>query len=195
MPEPAVTDPRDTRTLIPRLRRAIEGPTGDGSILSDPQVNAIGADAIASVIFYSGSLLGSELEVSERDTQYMSPIAWVTSPALTDVQATAIVSQAALDYWFTQLSSISGGKTAQEIADESTKWSWEISPQSIVERLRQLRADRDAALEALLKQGEALDSDYISYISVRDNWTSRLIEPWVENGSTAQGGLNPLEFV
>jgi hypothetical protein len=191
-----VTDQRDTRTLIPRLRRAIEGPTGTGSSLSDDQINAIGADAIGAIILYSNSLFGSELQVSERDPKYMAPVAWLTDPALSEPQATAIVSQAALDYWFMQLSSVDGGgKVLETIADESTNWSWEISPQSLVERLRQLRADRDAALEALQRDGEALDASYTSYIGVRDNWTSRLIEPWVEHGGVAQGGLNPLEFV
>lgn len=191
----AVTDPRDTRTLIPRLRRAVEGPTGDGSTLSDSQLNAIGADAIASMIFYSGTLLGCELEVAERDPTYMSPIAWLTEPALTDAKATAIISQAALDYFYMRLSSATTGKVHEAIADESTNWDWDISPQAVVERLRQLRADRDAALDALLKEGEALDSSYTSYIAVRDNWTARLIEPWVDESGISQGGLNPLEFV
>jgi hypothetical protein len=189
-----VTDPRDTRTLIPRIRRAVEGAAGDGSLLSDAQVNAIAADAIAAIIFYSGGILGAELQVSARDTTYLNPIAWITEPELTEPKKVAIASQAALDYFFLQLSSRAGGKTAEEIADESTKWSWEISPQALVERLRQLRADRDAALEALLMEGEELDASYVSFIAVRDNWTSRLMEPWVEDGGSGQGGLSPLEW-
>lgn len=188
-----VTDLRDTRVLIPRLRRALDGPTAMSSAsvsatLSDEQLNAIGADAIGSVIFYSGSLLGSTLQVAERDPVYQSPIAWLTDPALSEEQKTVIVSQAALDYFFARLSATSGGKTAEEIADEATKWSWEISPQALVERLRQLRADRDKALEILVEAGYALDTSWVSFLSVRDRWTSYYVEPWVEGPGF--GGIN-----
>lgn len=180
-----VTDLRDTRVLIPRLRRALDGPeaTSSASVsstLSDEQLNAIAGDAIASVISYSGNLFGSILEVSERDPMYMAPIAWQTEPALTDAQATIVVSQAALDYFYMRLSSSDGGKTAEETADEATKWSWEISPQALVERLRQLKADRDRGLEILSEEDEEADASWVSFIAVRDRYTSLLVEPWVE---------------
>lgn len=189
----AVTDLRDTRVLIPRLRRALDGPTATASAspsatLSDDQLAAIAADAVASIIFYSGSLLGATIEVAERDPVYLSPIAWFTEPALSEPQSTAVVSQAALDYFFARLSSTAGGKTAEEISDEATKWSWEMSPQALVERLRQLRADRDKAIEVLVEQGWENDTSWESFLSVRDRWTSILIEPWVEGPGI--GGLN-----
>ena len=188
-----VTDLRDTRVLIPRLRRALDGPTAMSSAamsstLSDEQLNAIGADAIGAIIFYSGSLLGSELEVAERDPTYQSPVAWFVDPALTEAKVTAIVAQAALDYFYVRLSSTAGGKTVETIKDEATEWSWEISPQAVVERLRQLKADRDKAIETLEDEGYATDSAWVSFLSVRDRWTSYLIEPWVEGPGF--GGIN-----
>lgn len=188
-----VQDLRDTRVLIPRLRRALDGPTAMSSAamsstLSDEQLNAIGADAIAEIIFYSGSLLGSTISVSERDPQYMSPLAWIVDPALTEPKVGCIVSQAALTYFYMQLSSALGGKTAEETADEATKWSWEVSPQAIVERLRQLKADRDSAIVQLEAEGEATDASWVSMLAVRDKWTSAMIEPWVEGPGF--GGIN-----
>lgn len=188
-----VTDLRDTRVLIPRLRRALDGPTAMSSAsvsssLSDEQLNAIGADAIAEMIFYSGSLLGSVIEVTERDPVYMAPLAWRTEPALTEAKVACIVSQAALTYFYERLSSPLAGKTAEGIKDEATEWTWEVSPQAIVERLRQLKADRDAALSQLESEGEATDASWTSMLAVRDKWTSALIEPWVEGPGL--GGIN-----
>jgi hypothetical protein len=179
--------------LIPRLRRALDGPTAMSSAavsstLSDEQLNAIGADAIGEMIFYSDSLLGSILEVSERDAVYQSPVAWRTEPALTEAQVACIVSQAALTYLYNRLSSPVAGKTAEGIKDEATEWTWEVSPQAIVERLRQLKADRDRAIENLVEGGWEADVSWVSMLSVRDKWTSALIEPWVEGPGL--GGIN-----
>jgi hypothetical protein len=157
------------------------------STLSDEQLNAIGADAIGSVIFFSGSLFGAQLEVSERDAIYQAPTAWLTNPALSEPQVTVVVSQAALDYFFMLLSTKAGGQTQSLIADESTRWEWQTSPQAIVERLRQLRADRDRALEQLAVEDEEVDSSWVSFVNVRDASTSRLIEPWVELDRGAGG--------
>jgi hypothetical protein len=189
----AVTDIRDTRVLIPRLRRALDGPTALSSAspsatLSDEQLNAIAADAIGSMIFYSQSVFGATLEVAARDPIYMAPVAWRTDPALDEPRITAVVSQAALDYFFARLSSTAAGKTVETLKDEATEWSWEISPQAVVERLRQLRADRDKALEVLLEAGWESDASWSSFIATRDRWTSVLIEPWVEGPGI--GGLN-----
>lgn len=192
-----VTDLRDTRVLIPRLRRAIDGPTAMSSgalsaTLSDEQLNAIGADAIGTVIFYSGSLFGATLEVAERDTTYLSPIAWFTEPALSEPQITVVVAQAALDYFFSRLTTSEEGKTAETIKDEATEWSWEVSAQTVVERLRQLRADRDRALEQLADEDAETDTSWVSFIQTRDATTSRLIEPWLRPGGA--GGLNAGEW-
>lgn len=191
--EGAVTDIRDTRVLIPRLRRALDGPqamssASPSSTLSDEQLNAIAADGIASIIFYGNGLFGSTLEVAARDPQYMAPIAWRTDPALSEPQITAVVSQAALDYFYARLSTTAQGKTAETIKDEATEWSWEISPQAVVERLRQLRADREKAIEVLVEAGWENDTQWASFVATRDRWTSLLIEPWVEGPGV--GGIN-----
>jgi hypothetical protein len=172
-----VTDPTDTRVLIPRIRRAIEPPNSSGEVLQDSQINAIAADAIAGVIFYSGSLFGKKLEVSARDTTYMAPIAWKTDVPLEEAEITAIAAQASLDYFY---SFLAGSKTAETIADEASNWSWEKSPQALVERMRQLKADRDQAIEVLSEEAEAAMTEWVSFIGERDELTARIIEPWVK---------------
>lgn len=194
-----VTDPRDTRVLIPRVRRAIEGPdsvSGSAAVaagnLTDDQVNAVVADAIAGVIFYSEGLFGHTLEVAERDAVYMAPTAWLVDPELTDAEATVIVAQAALDHFYIFAK---GLKVSEEITDEGQTWRYSLSAQSLSDQIKGLRADRDRALEILLNEGIELSDDWISTIAERDAQTSAMIEPWV--GGYGYGGqqLDPRGFV
>ena len=148
-----VTDLRDTQVLIPRVRRALEGPDalmGSAAVassdLSDDQINDVVADAIADVIFYSGGLFGHTLEVTARDATYLAPTAWLVDPALTDAEATVIVAQAALNYFFSWAKTI---KTSQRIADEGQEWEYSLSAQLLVEQIKALREARDRALEQL----------------------------------------------
>lgn len=180
-----VTDPRDTRVLTPRLRRALENPVGSGGTeagLSDEQLNAIAADAIASVIFYSSSLFGHKLEVAERDAKYLAPIAWRTDVALQEHEITAITAQAALDFFFGLLSD---GLTGQTISDEASSWAWEKSPQALVERLRQLKSARDQAIEILEQESDSSIVDWVSFIGGRDEVTARIVEPFTKGDPSA----------
>jgi hypothetical protein len=178
----------DTRVLIPRVRRALEGPdavSGSAAIaagnMSDDAVNAVIADAIASVIFYTGGLFGHALNVEERDEDYLAPIAWSVDPQFTEAEATVIVAQAALDYFFTFLR---GFKVSQRIADEGQEWEYDHSAQVIAEQIKALRAARDEALALVSAENPSLDA-WLSTIALRDAETSAIIEPWVHGGGTA----------
>ena len=179
-----VTDLRDTQVLIPRVRRALEGPEaamGASAVaagdLSDEQMNAVIADAIAEVIFYSGGFFGHTLEVTDRDADYMAPIAWLVDPEMTDAEATVVVAQAALNYFFTWATEL---KTSQRIADEGQEWEYSLSAQVLVEQIKALREARDRALEQLTY--DDANDDWISTIQMRDAQTSAIIEPWVQGG-------------
>lgn len=181
-----VTDLKDTRVLIPKTRRALLGPQGSGFIdtdLSDDETNAIIADAIGNVILHGGSLFGHELQVVARDAAYLAPVAWQTDSELTEAEQALIVTQAALDYFYTNVASVA--KTSERIQNEGQEWEWSISAQAVSERLKQLRADRDAALAALGKG--AVSEDWVSFIQARDSYVSALIEPWVDGNNI--GGL------
>lgn len=183
-----VTDPRDVRVLIPRMRRSLDGPeaTGSASVsarLSDDQLTAVIADAIADVIFYSSGAFGRKLEVVERDTSYLAPIAWRTSDELSEDEISVIVAQAALNYFFNALSTLKTGETMKEADRE---WSWSISASAIAERVKELRAQRDRAIELLTAQNVVAEA-WVNTLAVRDSYTDMLIEPWVYEGGL--GGL------
>lgn len=176
-----VEDLRDTQVLIPRTRRAIEGPdavSGSAAVaagnLSDEQVNAVIADAIADVIFYSGGLFGHNLEVTKRDEDFMAPIAWLVDPVLSDAEATVIIAQAALTYFFTWAKSM---KVSERIADEGQEWEYQFSAQVLTEQIKALKDARDKALEALQRTEAGLDQ-WVNLIEARDRETMAIIEPW-----------------
>ena len=187
---PPVLDLRDTRVLIPRVRRALEGPdavSGSAAVaagsLNDDQINAVVADAVADVIFYSGGLFGHTLNVEERDEDYMAPIAWTIDPELTEPEATVIVAQAALNYFFSWAKTI---KTSQTISDEGQEWSYTLSAQLLSDQIKALRDARDRALEQLALDGNSANDAWINTIAERDAQTSAIIEPWVAGGVGGQ---------
>lgn len=183
-----VTDLKDIRVLIPRMRRALDGPTATSSAvsgtLSDEQVGNVIADAIAEVIFYTGGGWGRTLIVTARDSQYMAPIAWQTDEQLTEPEATAVIAEAALTYFHNSLDSL---KTSEHIVNEGEEWEWSISAAAVSERIKQLKALRDEAIAKLLESGTVSEA-WINTIAERDAYTDMLIEPWVTNGPWALGG-------
>ncbi|MDP2622560.1 MAG: hypothetical protein Q8Q29_02040 [Actinomycetota bacterium] len=187
-----VTDLRDSRVLIPRVRRTLEGPLGTGSAnaaasdLTDDQVNAIIADSVANVILYTGGLFGHQLQVEARDDVYQSPIAWLVDPALTEDEASVIVAQAALDYFFNDLKALKVGET---IRDEAVEWTYQLSANALLEYLKNLRKLRDDAIERIM-DSEAPADGWVNFLAVRDGTTTALIEPWA-----SPGGAGGQEFV
>lgn len=188
MPAP-VTDLRDVRVMIPRVRRALDGPeaTGSASVsakLSDDQITSVIADAIADVIFYSSGAFGRKLEVVERDPNYMAPIAWRTSEPLSEEEQSVIVAQASLNYFFNALSTLKTGETLKEADRE---WSWSVSASAVAERVKELRAQRDRAIELLTSQNVIAEA-WINTLAVRDSYTDLLIEPYITTGGFLPSG-------
>jgi hypothetical protein len=184
---PAVTDRKDIRVLIPRMRRALDGPQATGSAspstsLDDEQVTNVIADAIADVIFYSNGAFGHSLIVKERDDYYQAPVAWETSEELREEEATVIIAQAALNYFYNTLTEM---KTQQTIRRADEEWSYTISATAMSERIKSLRDARDAALSELQSVGLVSEA-WINTLLVRDARTDVLIEPY-----QAAGGFLP----
>lgn len=181
------------RVLVPRVRRALEGPAsvpapfGLGS-LTDDEVRDVVADAMSDVILYNGSLFGKDLVIAERDENSI-PTEYTTSDELTLPEGSVIAAQAALDYFVRSWSTL---KTMESIADEAQTWEWQRSAQLLTAALKQLVADRDRALAAIAAdEGIGTDS-YTSFLSIRDRHVSAMIEPWTRPGGTfaleARGG-------
>jgi len=188
-----VTDLRDTRVMIPRVRRGLEGALGTGSAnvaksqFTDDEANALIADAIADCILYTGGLFGHNLVVTAReDGGYMAPIAWFVEPELREDEISIIVAQAQLNYFFFMLK---GLKVQETIRDEATEWSYQLSANALTEYLKNLRKTRDEAL-ARVTEGAAPVEAWESFLSVRDTWTASVIEPWTDPGR----GLGGLEL-
>lgn len=178
---PPVTDERDIRTLIPRVRRAIDGPHATSSAaassnFTDDEITAQIADAIAEVIFFAPDGFGKALEVTERDTNYLAPIAWQTSEPLTDAEATVIIYQAALNNIYYGVSAM---KSSERIRNEGEEWEWSVSASAIAERVKNLQRMRDEAIERLGSMSAQTKHAWINTLEVRDAYTDSLIEPWV----------------
>jgi hypothetical protein len=169
----------DVRVLVPRIRRAVEG-AGAPPSLGDDALKDLAADAIASVILYTGSAFGKQLLVTERD-ESGAPVEYATSEELTLPETAVIAAQAALDFFFFDFA---GKKVSERIGDEAQTWEYTLSANLLVQQLRQLREERDKALGALA--GVPLDG-YESFLAVRDLEVARLVEPWVNGGGV--GGL------
>lgn len=189
-----VTDLRDTRVLIPRVRRSIEGPDEAGfggsagtPDLTDDEVNALVADAVADVILYSGghSVFGYILEIAERDDYYMAPTAYRTDTEMSLEAQSVIAAQAALNHFTHTLKTL---KTSERIADEGQEWEYQIGATVLTEQIKGLREDRDKALKALAGNNVVAE-DYINFLAVRDSYTDSLIEPW-SDGGLGRGGQN-----
>lgn len=183
-------DLRNIRALVPRIRRAVEGVVQAEWTLTDDEVKDIAADAIADIMLYSGNIFGRTLDVIARDPVRGSPTEYQTSTPLALPEQGVISAQAALTYFFFRFS---GAKTAETIADEASSYSWERSPNLLIQQLKMLQQQRDKALEALEIEEGVLDT-YISFVAVRDTMTARYIEPWVWGHPEGQGiGFGGLE--
>lgn len=167
----------DIRVLVPRVRRAVEGPVPLASPLSDDVLKDMVADALADVILYTGTAFGKTLDVTATDTDTGAPSEYATSNALSLQEQAVIAAQAALNYYFFTLV---GQKTQERITDEGGDWEWQKSANLLRDLFNALKDQRDKALEALRAQDAPLDT-YASFLVVRDAEVARCIEPWTSH--------------
>lgn len=184
-----VSDMRDVRVLVPRVRRAIDGPTATSPLaiattLSDDEVTALVADAIADIILYTGSAFGHTLEVSARDPYYKAPTAWLVNPEFSEAEGSVVVAQAALTFYFHKFQDM---KVQEEISDEGQTWSWEISASLVRDQMKMLQDARDRALEVVKEQSNLNLDTYVSFLHIRDSVSSFYIEPWIEDNGGIGG--------
>jgi hypothetical protein len=178
-----VTDIRDTRVLIPRVRRGLEGAGVASKAIEDDGVNGIIADAVANIILFTGGLFGHNLEVLARDSTYMAPTAWLVDPQLTEAEGGLIVIQAQLDFLFTDLKTT---KIQETIRDESSEWTYSLSASALTELLKGLRKQREEVLAAIVASQGTMDA-WVNTLFERDAWTDSIIEPWT-NEAGGMGG-------
>jgi hypothetical protein len=173
----------DVMSLVPRLRRAIDGPAADAegaptATLTDAQIIQMAADAVADIIFYSNARWPyklSPLAQGGESDNYGVPTKWQIDPDLPIEQQTIVIAQAALNFFFHQFKTV---KIQEEISDESRTWRYSLSANLLLEQMKMLRQQRDDAL-ALIGGDDTFET-WVSFIEVRDAVTSAYIEPWVQ---------------
>lgn len=173
---------QDVRELVPRVRRAIEGPVPLATgALTDEQIEALTADCIADIILMTNGAWEHTLVVSERDGEQV-PISWAVDPALELQEESIVAAQAAVTYFFHQFRDL---KTSERIRDEGTEWEWATSATLLRDHLKALVEQRDAALAAI-KADNPVMARYASFLQVRDPLMAAVIEPYV--GGVGLGG-------
>jgi hypothetical protein len=181
-PDNSVTDIRDLRVLIPPCRRAIDGPTAmaSGSLsatLSDDEVTALVADATGELILmtHGESSFGYQLIPTARDPFYMAPVAWMTDLPRIPAADAAILSQAALNFYFQEIRNL---KISETIKNEAVDWEYSRSANVIAAWLQYLISNRDKAVLALQTINVPMDT-WVSTVAERDYLAAVILEPYV----------------
>jgi hypothetical protein len=196
----AVQDIRDLRVLIPACRRAIDGPqatsnASPSATLADNEVLGLLADATGEMILWTRETFGLQLVVMARDEHYMAPIAWQTDQPRTTAHDAAILSQAALDHYFSIIKTL---KVSEGLKNEAVEWTYTLSAQVLSAWIAYLIGNRDKAIEAL-ETTQIPPDIYFSMVAERDRLSAAWLEPWVtEVGAPVPyvggGGSGPLEY-
>lgn len=175
---------QDLAELIPRTKRAIEGPAGTaGPALTDDQVKGLIADAVAEVVFFTGGVFGHQLLVTARDATYNAPSEWEVDPVLEPDEETVIVACAALAYFFHEFKDL---KVSEQIANEGAQWQYQLSANVVLEQMRGLRSIRDAALERVA-DNHMIPTQWVNLLEARDLVAATAVEPFqVSSGAGGQ---------
>ena len=176
---------QNVKTLIPRVRRALEvegAPIG----ATDDELEARIADAIADIILLTHGEWGHELVVTERTAEGV-PEEWQVDPELTAAEEGLVAAQVALDYFFHVFRST---KVSERIRNEGQEWEYATSANLMREQWSALLARRDAALQAANAETPVL-ARYASILHVRDQVGAAYVEPWLGGGIGGQQLLGP----
>jgi hypothetical protein len=176
---------QDVREIIPRVRRALEGPvplvTG---ALTDDQLLAVTADAIADVILFTHGEWGHTLTVAGLTSDDPPvPNEWEVDPALSPEDESIVAYQAAITYTFQTFKNL---KTSERIKNEGQEWEYTTSATVMRDFLKALMQLRD---EALSQSHSPVMARYASILAVRDAAASYALEPWVPGSGLGGGQL------
>lgn len=175
----------DVRGLVPRVRRAIEGPIPlTSGALDDAQVEALAADCIADIILFTEGLWGHQLSVSEKDPITEYPLHWSIDPELSLAEESLVASQAAVQYF---IYTVKNGKTMERIRNEAREWEWQKSPTLLKDWFAELVKARDAALATVMATNPPM-ARYASILAVREPLAAARLEPWSPD-SPGWGGV------
>jgi hypothetical protein len=174
---------QDVREIIPRVRRALEGPVPLATgALTDDQLLAVTADAIADVILFTGGEWNHTLAVSDvSDDDPPVPSEWEVDPELTIIEESVVAYQAALTYTFQTFKNV---KTSERIKNEGQEWEYTVSATVVRDFIKSLI---DLRNQALASSHSPVMARYASILQVRDAAASFYLEPWVPGGGLGGG--------
>jgi hypothetical protein len=173
---------QDVREIIPRVRRALEGPVPLGAgALTDDQLLAVTADAIADVILFTNGEWDHTIAVSDTDEDTGYPNEWEVDPALDVWEESIVAYQAAITYTF---QAFKNTKTSERIKNEGQEWEYTTSATVIRDFIKHLI---DLRNEALASSHSPVLARYASILQVRDAAASYYLEPWVPGGGLGGG--------
>lgn len=183
---------QDVRSLLPRVRRAVEGPftLPPEQTLNDNQVEALAADAIADIILFTYGEWGHKLAVSDRNVDTAAPEHWTVDPELEPEEESVIASQAAIQYFF---HAFRDTKVSETIRNEGREWSYSLSANVLKDQIALLREQRDKALAAVMVKHPVM-ARYSSLLEARDPLGAILLEPWIAGHGLGGQYLLPLGF-
>lgn len=176
---------QDVRVGIPRIRRALEGPVPlpGPEALTDDQLTAVIADAIADIILFTDGEWKHVLAVAGSDEVTGYPSEWTVDPALSLAEESFVAAQAAYTYFFNLAMMM---KVSETVKNEGQEWEWQASATLIRDQIKMLKEQRDAAVTRVVKQVPVL-ARYASLLVVRDRLAAATLEPWTSGLS--RGGM------
>jgi hypothetical protein len=176
---------QDVRELVPRVRRALEGPVAATNGLSEAQIEAVTADAIADLILLTAGEWEHTLTATsvDPDTEVQH---YAVEPELSLAEQSLVAAQAALTQVFHVLRD---AKVSETIRSEGQEWSYDRSANVLRDWLKALQDQRDKALEAL-EAGNPIMVRVSSILAVRDRLASAVIEPWLASSGAGGYELN-----
>lgn len=180
--------PTDLRVLVPRARRYCEGPYGPApgrQSLSEQQLYEMVADGFSDIIMFAAGLFPRQIEVTQRDARVGFPIAWASDSVLEEWEASIIVTQVALNYWYFSLRDM---RTSVTINNEGSEYSYTTSANIIRDYIKSLQSARDTAVETLMSRFPVVDR-FVSNLRVRDYQTVALLEWWDTSSPPGEFGL------
>lgn len=166
---------QDIAEIVPRVRRALEGPIPVNPALTDGTVKAVAADAVADLILFTNARWPHKLVVSDRDPDTNYPTEWGVDPGLAPEDESLVAYQAALTNVGVLMRDM---KVMERVKDEAKEWEWQISASAIRDWLKALIDSRDRALEAVFA-GTPVVARVASMLHARDPVGAALVERFV----------------
>jgi hypothetical protein len=166
---------QDIAEVVPRVRRALEGPIPVNPALTDEAVKAVAADAVADLILLTDGRWTHTLSITARDSTTTYPTEWAVDPALTLPEQSLVAFQAALTNIGVVMRDM---KVSERIRNEAQEWEWQISASGIRDWLKALTEQRDAALQSVFENNPVLVR-VASILHARDPVGAALIERFV----------------